>query len=166
MSDFELGWVCGILDGEGSFTLGAMSHRKRDVGARQIQITCAMTDLDTIERLESVTGVGNVTIGRRNKVEGREHHKEIFVWSVTRRKDSVWLLRQIQPHMSERRREKISQLLDHNDLYPLLYEQGPVHGTRHTYRYYGCRCDKCRAESARYARERRRIRREINVQED
>lgn len=166
LSDLELGWVAGLLEGEGSFTLGTLSNRKREQGARQLQITCAMTDLDTIEKLANTVGAGNISIGKRKKAEGRENHKEIFVWALTKRNQVVPLLEQLKPLMGERRQRKIQELLDHAEQYPLLYTLGPVHGTRNTYRYYGCRCDLCRAESARYARERRRIKREEMVQED
>jgi len=57
MSDLELGWVAGILEGEGCFFVTTRKTAKYGpyVYAR---VTVCMTDRDIIERLQHVTGVG------------------------------------------------------------------------------------------------------------
>lgn len=155
MSDIEVAWVAGLLEGEGSFTFGPPSGRINP-GCRQLRITCSMTDLDTIEKLHNVTGIGNFNPERRKYDKRRPHAKPAWVWSATRRPDVVYVLNAILPHMGERRSARIQELLDHHAEYPPLYDLEPKHGTRSRYRNRDCRCEPCVEAARKYNRELRR----------
>jgi len=149
----EIAWIAGLLEGEGSFGLGAVSQGKRGGElVRQLRITCAMTDEDTIEKLHRLCG------GTRNKESRldprRSYAKPLYVWNLTRRKEVVALLECIRPHMSERRGLRIDELLQYNLDHPLKYK-GLIHGTRNSYKWYNCRCTECRKAVADYARNHR-----------
>lgn len=158
LSEFELGWVSGLLDGEGSFGLGSSAHRKDEPTARTLIITCGMTDPDTIERLKSVTGIGNVNTEKRRDPR-RANSKQMYIWQVGRRADVVALLQAIQPHMSTRRQARIQELLDHHAGHPIRYKRDLPCGTSGKYNR-GCRCDEClpvgRAHNAEKSRKHRR----------
>ncbi|AYQ99129.1 HNH endonuclease [Mycobacterium phage BaboJay] len=165
MNEVECAWVAGILEGEGSFTLGAAGQRKHGKRIQQLQVTCGMTDEDTIRKLHRIAGIGNVYLERR-KDPRREHAKQLYVWQASKRLDIVPFLHQIRPHMSLRRGARIDELLAYADANPLLYHQPVVCGTRRAYRK-GCRCAKCRACMATYARDlRKRKRNEVPQDQD
>ncbi len=160
LSENDLYWVAGILEGEGSFGLGAKSSRAGPHKPQQLRITCSMTDLDIINRLHSTTQVGNV-----RPATTRPGHKQLWTWQCSKRDDAIWLMESLLPIMGDRRSERIQGLLDYAEQNPPVYGQPILCGTRRSYRK-GCRCQLCKDEVARYARERRRAKRNELVQED
>lgn len=101
MDDIELGWLAGLLEGEGCF------HVQRE---RWPRITLQMTDEDVVRRLYEVTQVGRVngpyfTSGHAQKPAWR--------WIVSKRDDVEDLLIAVYPLMGERRQAKIQTCLAH-----------------------------------------------------
>lgn len=154
ISKEDILWVAGLLEGEGCFTLGTKAGGTRK--ARQLRLTCSMTDKDVILRLQTLVG-GNVYLERRNKT--RPQHKPLHVWSMTRRAQVVPLLEKILPHMGQRRTQRIVELLEYAQQFPPLYNN-PQHGTKTMYSYHGCRCTDCRKAVADYTRKLREKRRQ------
>lgn len=63
-----------------------------------------MTDLDVLERVERITGVGSIRL-----VASRQaHHKQAFGWQVKRREHLEPLARLLWPLMGKRRRDQIA----------------------------------------------------------
>lgn len=93
----EMGFIAGIIDGEGSFSSSNNSHK----------IVVQMNDKDTIERLKEYSGVGNI-YGPRI----RENWQPSYVWQVSKREDLLDVLMYTVPLLSERRRDQVSKLLD------------------------------------------------------
>lgn len=99
MTGFELGWVVGILEGEGHISV---IRTRNWYGAeyKYLRIGCTSTDRDVLERLQAYTGVGNIRGPRRKKSLS---HKLCYQWSVGQH-DDVWgLLALIEPHLLGRR---------------------------------------------------------------
>lgn len=94
----EIAWVAGIVEGEGCITV-----RKRYV---QPLINVNMTDVDIIQRLVEITGVG--------KVYGpyKGTNKPRWEWKVQRINDCIELAKALLPWMGERRTQQIHILLD------------------------------------------------------
>lgn len=143
--------MAGLLEGEGCFTFAAHSNRQKAKPIRQLQVSCGMTDKDTIVKLHGLVGVGNVYLERRRDPR-RKNAKQMYVWQASKRLEVVPLLQAIRPHMSERRGKRIDEMLQYAIDNPLIYHQPIVCGTRRSYRN-GCRCAECRAVEASYARE-------------
>lgn len=97
MTDLELGWIIGLLEGEGSFMAKTI---KRDGRLRGL-IQCHMTDRDVIEQLHSLLG-GSMNASAYHK-EGR---KPIWTWFLTRQEDIIRVLPQMIPHLSKRRQKQ------------------------------------------------------------
>ena len=140
LDPFNLGWVVGILDGEGCFSLKK----------RSICITCGMTDRDTILRLQAVVGGGTL-----NEPLVRENRKPNYVWNLSVREDVVGLLAQIKPHMSKRRQARIEELIKWDKEHPKTrYNTGkPLrsqHGSHRMYQVYKCKCEVCVAHAREY----------------
>lgn len=96
MNDIETGWVAGIIEGEGCFTV----KRGRPV------VKVEMTDLDVIERLQALTGVGTICAPTKRK----DHWSQSYSWQVQNHDDAERLMKSLLPHMSKRRAERIRAL--------------------------------------------------------
>lgn len=94
---FTIGFVAGIVEGEGyiSYSNGSPSVR---VG---------MTDLDTIQKVQDLTGIGRIT-----GPYVRSGNKPIWHWSVCNHKECARLLLAIAPVMCKRRMESIAVVTD------------------------------------------------------
>ncbi len=102
LSSFELGWLCGILEGEGCFDL----HRNQ-------RITVGMTDEDVIYKVaalfERVTkSPCNVNLQYPQKM----HHSVCYKAQLDGEKAKI-VMRLVVKYMSSRRRQKIWQCLNH-----------------------------------------------------
>ena len=68
LNDIELGWVAGLIEVEGSFTV-KKSKRKNGYSC-QPQLRVSMTDEDVVRKLAALIPAGNVLkAGRRNPVQ-------------------------------------------------------------------------------------------------
>ena len=107
LSDFELGWVVGILEGEGCFFI--TSRTKGPYGPYlYARVTVCMTDRDVLERLQRVTGIGMLEKIRERK---DPRHKPISQWIVCRNQEAIELMVAVYPHMGARRQAKIREVL-------------------------------------------------------
>jgi hypothetical protein len=114
----DRGWVAGLLEGEGSFSVRNVRDRDKTTGAvirtyRYPKIEVVTTDRDVIERLQTIVGGGNIYprhADGRNLV-GHGRLKDQWVWSLYDQATIAALLRQIRPLMSTRRAARIDELL-------------------------------------------------------
>lgn len=98
MTPIETAWVAGIIEGEGSITWS---------GQGRAVIAVSMTDLDTVERLKSWTGMGTVRqIPMRNNMT-----KPAWIWSVAAQGDFLALAEQIEPYLMSRRAARLGEVL-------------------------------------------------------
>jgi hypothetical protein len=103
-SELDWGWVIGLLEGEGCFTI-------RSVGKyRYPRIIVASTDFDVLHRLQSLVP-GNLTGPYDPKANGSLGSKPQMRWTSTKKGDTIDLMKQLLPHMSERRKARIEEVL-------------------------------------------------------
>lgn len=111
MNDLELGWVVGIVEGEGY--LGYIQrHYKGKNGPvlyRYGQLRVKSTDEDVIQALASITKVGYVTGPFQPK---NPKHKPQWSWSLSKGEDLLGLLYKLEPHLMSRRKGKARELID------------------------------------------------------
>ena len=96
LSDFDKGWVVGLMDGEGCPTVCGRSPR----------ISCEMNDLDTIIRL-------NTLIPATQKILTRPPRKSdnvSYMWTYGGKK-SLLLMLDLYPYLSERRQARIQEII-------------------------------------------------------
>lgn len=98
MTEGEVGWVAGLLEGEGSWT----RHRNN-----RTYISVQMTDQDIINRLHLVTGVGTTFFTKRKK----PHHKDSWRWQVAAQAQVASLTEAVLPWMGKRRSGRIAELM-------------------------------------------------------
>lgn len=104
MDQVDIGWVAGIIEGEGT-----ICSRPRKNGSTYVEVL--MTDEDTIQRLHSITEMGH-----KRGPYFRENRKPFWVWHVADSSDVARLLGAIYPIMSQRRQEVIGQAVEHLSL--------------------------------------------------
>lgn len=104
MTESEVAWLAGLLEGEGCFGLTSNKHGLR--------ITVGMTDLDTIEKIQRIAG-GNI-IGTKNL----PNRKPLYTWHASVREVAVDVMLAILPHMGQRRSGKIQELLAWDKKFP------------------------------------------------
>src|SRR5690242_18360085 len=95
MTETEIAWLAGLLEGEGCFTL---ANKKTG----QPAVTINMTDRDVIERAAALMGAKNVLIKKREK----PHWKTAFVAQIRGYKAEK-VMSIVLPHMGARRSSKI-----------------------------------------------------------
>ena len=97
MTEIELSWLAGLLEGEGCF-----SHRK-DRGVPVVEVK--MTDLDVINRVAQLMGrtVTPIPAGR----EGYQPQYRARIQGEPARE----LMRLLKPYMGQRRAARIEELL-------------------------------------------------------
>lgn len=102
VSDFELGWLVGIIEGEGSISC----RYNKKTGYLCAELTVSSTDEDMVDRLH------NLYPGKSSYVKKyRNHFKEQYIWAVTSRQGIRTILSTIYPYMGKRRKERIEQVL-------------------------------------------------------
>jgi len=111
----DLGWLAGIIEGEGSIVL-----REGPKNSHWAVIRVAMTDLDIVMRLRKVTGRGKLTYIQPTQ----PHHKPQYQWALGARADVTAILRLIYPLMGHRRKERITAALEYLDAYPTPPKKG------------------------------------------
>jgi len=99
MTEAQVAWLAGILEGEGSFLV-------RRNGSGVIQV--AMTDRDIIDRLVEVTGAGRI----HSRTPAKPHHRPAWVWHVRRHTHVVHIVTAVLPWLGERRTIAANKVLE------------------------------------------------------
>jgi hypothetical protein len=81
MNQLELGWLIGIIDGEGCLTIRCRRNKTKTLGERlgfYCQLVVANTDEKMIHRLKELTGMGRVYHRDRKQPSRRQ-----FIWEIS-----------------------------------------------------------------------------------
>lgn len=100
VTDLELGWLAGLLEGEGSFLHPAPSSPKAPT------VAIVSTDRDIVERVAALMGVKYICTTRRNTERWKVSYKTQLKGSR-----AIALMRQLRPLMGERRGARIDAIL-------------------------------------------------------
>lgn len=104
ISDVDLAWAAGLLEGEGSFFICRNDAR----GYRTPCVEIAMTDQDCILKIAKILCSNNKIRIRKSKCS---RHKDVWVWRA-RYAPAVHIMQLILPHMGVRRSAKIREILN------------------------------------------------------
>ena len=100
MRDVEIGWLAGLLEGEGHFCVHREKHGRIEV---------VTTDEEIARRLQSVTGAGRVNGPYAAHGFGT---KPQWRWRVNRRDDVSRIFAYTFALMGARRREQMRRVMD------------------------------------------------------
>lgn len=101
ISEIEVAWLAGLLEGEGNFEF---NNYNRSCPRVRVE----MTDKDVVDRVASIIG-GKPTVRPAKKYQ--DHHKQSYVYSASGAR-LIPLLKRMFPYMSNRRRAKLSAIFD------------------------------------------------------
>jgi hypothetical protein len=111
MSQADIGWLAGIVEGEGSFKTN---------GRTGIALEVAMTDQDVVQRLQDVTGVGRVN----GPYWAKKSTKPYWTWTVGKKAALARLVLAIYPLLGSRRQGRVADLLDRFSFRPIHRRPG------------------------------------------
>ena len=144
----QVAWLAGIYEGEGSCAI---------TSGRAIRVEIVMTDEDTMQRVQSFTGLGSV----RSLPPRSENHKPAWRWSIGSA-DAVEFLQTIMPWLGSRRAERAQKAIENwtsNRKQSTAQDTECVNG--HSYEApnkrtkYGT-CHMCNLEASKRYREKKR----------
>ena len=97
LTERQIGWIAGILDGEGYITIGKGHHQYNP------RIAVGMTSAEVINALYVLTGLGSVYSANRRITK----HKLLFTWLVAAHRHIQALLDCIGPSLVCKRKQAI-----------------------------------------------------------
>jgi hypothetical protein len=77
MNDLELGWLIGIIDGEGCLTIRHHTYDTKKFGKRTSfypQLVVANTDKELVERCQRISGLGTIFDRERKQPSKKQYH--------------------------------------------------------------------------------------------
>ena len=109
LSSFDLGWLVGMIEGEGSIN----SHINTKSGYLVTALSVASTDKDIIDRMNKLFPGAS----RNYKRVYENHYKTQYIWNINKRKDIRTIAATILPYLSERRTQQFTKVINQIDDY-------------------------------------------------
>lgn len=97
LTEFDRGWVVGMLEGEGTFYVRTDPDRPKE-----LRVECTSTDPETPARLQQLLG---------GKVYGPYRRNEIK-WQYHKREEVMQLIQDLRPYLCPRRQAQIDKMLE------------------------------------------------------
>ena len=110
ISNFDLGWIVGILEGEGCF--GAYSDKRRP-DTWTVKVQMESTDYDVVLKLNSLYSGRVWESNYPSKKKSFPSAKDSWRWAISNRHDVKALCVLVYPYMSHRRKLQIDRVLAH-----------------------------------------------------
>lgn len=129
LSEFDVAWIAGLLEGEGCFTFNKTCPC----------IILSMSDLDIVTKFRDLTSINTVT----TRLPTRDNDRKVMYSTAVYSIDAVDLMKKLLPYMGLRRSERIKEIIVS---YELRIDKGNYckHGHRKYIRYDGKRlCKEC-----------------------
>jgi hypothetical protein len=109
LTDFDLGWIVGIFEGEGTVFVSNGSPT----------VAVEMTDLDTLANFYRILQVGSI-----KGPYTRNNNRPTWTWVLRNRTDCTILIQMLYPHLSDRRKLQCDRLLEWDKNTPRRYKAG------------------------------------------
>jgi hypothetical protein len=106
--DLTLGWVAGILEGEGSFMKGSSRY------PNQPRVQISTTDEDVIAKISDLTGLKYRSASGGSAYTRNPHWKKPYILTIRSGK-AVLLMNKLLPLMGKRRQGQIKETLSSYD---------------------------------------------------
>lgn len=101
LTELELAWLAGLLEGEGSFVPPPPSDPNRP------RISIEMTDRDIVRRVATMFELAYV---QSRRYETKVNWKQSFC-VILRGQRAVSLMKRLYPYMGERRKKRINEII-------------------------------------------------------
>lgn len=110
ITEVEVAWVAGILEGEGCWTTKSAHGTTWWIAVR-------MTDQDVVQRLAELTGIGTLC----PEPPQRPGAKPSWSWRVAAKPHREWLTLKVWPWLGQRRRARVKELWPEVNLAPQAF---------------------------------------------
>lgn len=110
ISDVQIAWAAGILEGEACFDIRKSECVKRDPDNKHARLMIVMTDIDVLETLQSIFG-GSINENNAPSAKRKPHWKQSWRWLLSERQGLFDCLNHIRPYLHYRRRERCDEML-------------------------------------------------------
>ena len=100
ITETDLAWAAGIIDGEGCILLGRWKARNRPGSTYRLSVLVTNTSFMMLHRLREIFGVGFITPRRA----ALKHHKPQWSWHVSC-SEAELVLRAVEPYIVAKRDE-------------------------------------------------------------
>lgn len=122
----KLGYIAGIIDGEGSIMLVGARHKsfmeqyKRRYPSYYPTLRVGMIEREPLDLLVEITGKGKVA-------QEKSYHRQrpMHRWTVYRKDDVYKVLKMIEPHLIVKRKQA-QLLLEYMDKNPVCHISRPI----------------------------------------
>jgi hypothetical protein len=112
LSDKDLGWLAGIVDGEGCIVVNLQEN------SRLVRVCITNTDTGILSEVERILDLIGIYKTKRMKQKEYANRKQCYTVEVNRQADATHLLKIIKPYMkSSDKINKAEQLIDYVDNY-------------------------------------------------
>jgi hypothetical protein len=115
MLKWELAWVAGILEGEGTFYIDYKGSNP------QIKVNLAMMDEDVVQEVFDIVKIGRFYGPSK---------KGMWTWQINKQTEAAAFMMTIYPLMRDRRKEKIKACLKEWKSFPYMYQRPCPRGHR------------------------------------
>lgn len=108
MTDFDIGWLVGIIEGEGCFVL---SQDKRRPNLYNVKVQVESTDYDVILKLHNLVGGNILESNYPSKFKHFPNAKNSWRWTVSTKIKVKEIIELVFPYLSVRRKQQASKLI-------------------------------------------------------
>lgn len=108
MSDFEIGWIAGLFEGEGNIFCGFQPNPKTQKPYLMRSVSVSSTDRDVLEKLHAIVGFGVIRGPYKN---GNRKSKPIYRWQALGYGEMKRFLALVYQHLGPRRQAQAHVLL-------------------------------------------------------
>ena len=123
MSEIDIAWAAGIIDGEGWVAVQSAFDKKRGRSYPKPFIVVGMTHEETILKLYEIFGVGSLSSPKWPDKPQYTGRKQTFRWSTANRK-ALEVAQRIAPYMVTKR-EAVAMILANYDVAPTVVQATP-----------------------------------------
>lgn len=89
MTPVDIAWLVGMIEGEASFS-STTAGKAAKAGYRYPRIEIKSVDLEVLERIQEITGIGTIAFENRSKKNLK--HQPCWLWRVTNSRDVLDVL--------------------------------------------------------------------------
>ena len=121
LSETEIAWIAGILEGEGYFGIDNRSKDRYEVSKSPPApfIKISMVDEDIIQRLSKLLDKSYFSPSRKTIKD-----KQVYTLHIGEKEKVLFILQKILPYMGVRRGERITECISHLQTWKEWVENG------------------------------------------
>jgi hypothetical protein len=105
LTEFDKGWLAGLLEGEGSFGYYETPRKGGGTPIRRLIAVLKMCDEDVVRRAQKLVEVGSLQVHQRTS------RRPEWTWTVCGQQ-ALMVMEIIYPYMGARRREQIANAVN------------------------------------------------------